>query len=162
MESVRTATAADLTTVTSLVDEFIAEQRGLRGGVVWAALEAPRLSAESIASMLDDSLSPKPSHLVLLGYLDDTAVGVAVVAFQPVVTGETLAVIRVIHVHPDAREVGVGSLLIESVVDAAVNAGCSGVDATVLPGNRSAKNFFEAHGLVARAISVHRAVGERS
>ena len=34
--------------------------------------------------------------------------------------------------------------------------GCIGVDSLALPGDRDTKNFFETHGLVARAITVHR------
>jgi ribosomal protein S18 acetylase RimI-like enzyme len=162
VESVRAATTDDLAPVIALVDEFVEEQRGLRGGRVWAALEAPRLAPEAVAAVLDDSCAPDGHHLVLLGCIDDAVVGLAVVAFDDLVGSAPLAVIRVLHVHPDAREVGVGSALLDAVVDAASQRRCSGVDATVLPGNRNAKNFFEMHGLVARAISVHRAVGEGS
>jgi hypothetical protein len=33
-----------------------------------------------------------------------------------------------------------------------------GIDAVALPGMRETKNFFEAAGLVARAIVVHKAL----
>ena len=51
---------------------------------------------------------------------------------------------------------------VEAVVEWATDSGCHGVDAEVLPGDRSTKNFFEAFGLVARKITVHRSLGERS
>lgn len=41
----------------------------------------------------------------------------------------------------------------------ATAAGCLGIDALALPGNRETKNFFEASGLTARAIVVHRSLG---
>jgi hypothetical protein len=33
--------------------------------------------------------------------------------------------------------------------------GCSGVDATALPGNRATKNFFEESGFTARLLVMH-------
>jgi GNAT superfamily N-acetyltransferase len=67
--------------------------------------------------------------------------------------------VRCLYVEPDAREVGVGSSLIEDAIAWAQQHGCRGIDATVLPGNRDGKNFFEMHGLVARAIRIHRPLG---
>jgi hypothetical protein len=46
-----------------------------------------------------------------------------------------------------------------AIVESAEEAGCFGLDALVLPGNRATKNFFEASGLTARAIVVHRSLG---
>ena len=59
---------------------------------------------------------------------------------------------------PDAREVGAGEAMMNAVLDWAASMRCRGVDATALPGDRQTKNFFESFGLVARAISVHRAI----
>ena len=38
--------------------------------------------------------------------------------------------------------------------------GCFGIDALALPGNRATKNFFERYGLTARAIIVHKRLGD--
>ena len=46
--------------------------------------------------------------------------------------------------------------MIEKLLDWARQHKCEGVDSIALPGNRQTKNFFETHGLVARAITVHR------
>ena len=51
---------------------------------------------------------------------------------------------------------GVGERLLEGVADWAQEAGCAALDADALPGDRATKNFFEQHGLVARAIRVER------
>ena len=37
---------------------------------------------------------------------------------------------------------------------------CTGIDAVALPGNRATKNFFERFGLTARALLVHRRLGD--
>lgn len=160
MESVRTATPDDLATVVALVDEFVTEQRSLRGGVVWAAREAARLTPHAVAAALHAGGASAASHVALIGCLDDAPVGVALATIEPLPGSRPLAVVHVLYVLPDAREVGVGSALLDALVERAEQLGCSGVDATVLPGSRGAKNFFEMHGLVARAISVHRSVGE--
>ena len=64
------------------------------------------------------------------------------------------AVLETIYVEPEARAVGVGSSLMRAVRSWAIGRGAAAIDATVLPGDRASKNFFERHGLVARAITV--------
>ena len=54
---------------------------------------------------------------------------------------------------PEAREVGVGELLLDTVLRWAEARGCFGIDSIVLPGNRETKNFFETAGMVARTRS---------
>jgi GNAT superfamily N-acetyltransferase len=157
VESVRLATPDDLATVTTLVGEFVAEQRGQRGGAVWAAQQGDALATEaSLRTAIDD-----PTQAVMLGAFHDAVVGVLMARLDALDDGSLLAVIGALYVHPEGREVGVGSALIESAAAWAAAKGCCGLDATVLPGNRGGKNFFEMHGMVARAIQVHRSVGER-
>jgi hypothetical protein len=48
----------------------------------------------------------------------------------------------------------------DAIVAWAEAAGCVGIDSLALPGNRETKNFFETFGLVARAIVVHRPLGD--
>lgn len=59
-----------------------------------------------------------------------------------------------VHVHENARGVGVGDALMAWVLDDARNVGCSHIRSTALPGDRATKNLFERNGLVARAIQV--------
>jgi hypothetical protein len=37
--------------------------------------------------------------------------------------------------------------------------GCEYLDSLVLPGDRTTKNFFEAHGMVSRLLRVSRPLG---
>lgn len=157
MESVRAARPDDLATIVPLVDAFVDEQRSQRGGAIWAARSAPTLTPEALARAIDD-----PGQFVSLGCIDDHVAGVCVGAFEQLDETRRIAVVRCLYVQPGCREVGVGSALLDDVIERATEAGCVGVDATVLPGDRRAKNFFEMHGLVARAIDVHRPVGEGS
>jgi GNAT superfamily N-acetyltransferase len=155
VESVRPATIDDLAVVDALVRDFVAEQRVLRGGRLWEATDGRALVADgALARLIDD-----PDALVLLGCLDAIPVGVLVAQLAAMDDGPPLAVVLGIYVEPDGREVGVGSALIDAAIVWTSAHRCRGIDATVLPGNRGGKNFFEMHGLVARAIRVHRTVG---
>src|SRR5947207_670177 len=94
----------------------------------------------------------------LVGTIDDVIVGYAVARVQELPDGGRLARLTDIYVQPEAREVGIGELLLDTVLAWAAEGGCFGVDSIVLPGNRETKNFFESAGMVARAIIVHRAL----
>ena len=60
---------------------------------------------------------------------------------------------------PEARELGVGELLLEAAIGWAEAHGCRGIDAMALPGIRASKNLFERFGLKARRLVVHRPLG---
>src|SRR3546814_10879751 len=61
-----------------------------------------------------------------------------------------------LYTEPGCREVGIGELVMQALVDWCRERGCFGVDSLALPGDRHTKNFFESFGLVARAIVVHK------
>ena len=48
--------------------------------------------------------------------------------------------------------------MLAATISWAAGRGCDGIDAVALPGDRATKNFFESHGLVARAIIAHRSL----
>lgn len=147
--AVRPATPADGPELTRLAELAVAELRGERGGELWARREGAWLQTGA------DPVSP-PTASLLVGTLDEVVVGAAVLEVQLLDGGAHLGLLRGIYVEPEARELGVGELLMTEVLALAATATCEGVDSFVLPGNRAAKNFFEAHGLVARGIVVHR------
>ena len=150
MELARRATPADVDELTALVVAEHAELRTQRGGELWAAHAAPA-SRERLAAAVHDERA-----LVLAGTIDGVVLGVATVRAVDARGIGPVAVIDDLFVDPEARDVGVGAALIDEIERWARALGCVGIDAIVLPGNRAAKNFFETHGLVARAISVHR------
>lgn len=90
----------------------------------------------------------------LLGFIGEVPVGFAEVAQSPEVP--EIAEISELFVHPDCRGVGVGAALLQRCLEWAAARGYQGIDSRVLPGARDAKNFFEAAGMVARLITVHR------
>lgn len=144
-EGARPATEADVGVIETLFRAATEELRAERGGALWAR-ERNR----------DAGFVPPEGGLVLAGTVDDVVVGYAVVRIERFADGGELAVLDDVYVEPGAREVGVGEALLRDAVEWAQARGCVGIDSTALPGMRATKNFFEAAGLTARAITVHR------
>lgn len=125
---------------------------GARGGAVLLGTDARPLPVDP--SLHDDLADP--SRTVVLGCLGEVPVGFAVAVVEHLHDGTPIARIAELFVEEAARGVGVGSALMDWLQQWAVEQGCAGIGATVLPGDRASKNFFEGYGLVARAILVHR------
>ena len=155
-EGARRAVEADVASVAGLAAQAAAEMSQLRGGTVWSRLEArPDPQLESLVRDLraDDAL-------VVVGTIDETIVGYGAIRLVELHDGSTMGLVGDIYVLPDARGVGVGESMMELLMAWAGRRGCIGVDSLALPGDRNTKNFFETHGLVARAITVHRTLPE--
>jgi GNAT superfamily N-acetyltransferase len=158
VEGVRVALAEDVERLAELTADAVAEQVEGRGGRIWAQREARAVPATtSIAAAVAD-----PDVLVLAGTVDETVIGYAITHLEPLADGTTLGVVSDIFVEPEARGVGVGEVMIDAVLDWCRAAGCVGVDALALPGNRSTKNFFETFGFKARALVVHRSLVDQT
>ena len=151
-ESARRAGHDDVNALAALATAALDEQRAARGGELLARRDSrPRPAHEWLRVGLAD-----PDELVLVGTWDDAVVGYAVASIETLRDGGRLAVLAELYVEPEARGVAVGEALMDTVLAWATERGCFGIDATVLPGNRESKNFFERYGLKARAIRVHR------
>lgn len=154
VEGARRAAEADITSLAALAAQATAEMSELRGGRVWSRLEArPDPQLESLAQDLraDDAM-------VVVGTIDEAVVGYGAIRLVELHDRSTVGRVSDIYVLPDARGVGVGEAMMELLMVWARQRGCIGVDSLALPGDRNTKNFFETHGLVARAITVHRAL----
>jgi GNAT superfamily N-acetyltransferase len=154
IEAAVPATAADVAVLVQLAEVARNEKSESRGGPMFLAREAPPgPHDERLAAAITDE-----NQVVLCGTIDGTIVGFASMAYEKLRTGEFIAAIGELYVLPDARGVGVGEALMDALVAAAQGAGCRGIDAIALPGDRETKNFFETFGLKARAILVHRSL----
>jgi ribosomal protein S18 acetylase RimI-like enzyme len=153
MEGVRPAETADLPLLAHLAEQAVLEQVKSRGGRVWAVREARPVPAE--VSLQEDLDSP--SAVVLAGTIDEVVVGYLVARTEMLRDGSVLGRLTDVYVEPEARDVGIGELLVDAAIAWCDERGCTGVDAIVLPGNRATKNFFESMGFTARALTVHRA-----
>ena len=151
-EGCRTASVDDVSRLAALAEQAVAELRPGRGGEVWSRTQARRAPFEPrfTAEIAD------PTTLVLVGTLDGSVVGYAVVHEQALADGGSLGVIDDLYTEPLARGVGVGEQLMDALLAWCTERGFQGVDGLALPGDRHTKNYFEANGLVARAIVVHR------
>lgn len=150
--SVRRAVRADLPDLVRLDARAREHLRPLRGGAMYLLHTArPDPAEPSLREDLDDV-----DRMVVVGRIGDDPVGYAVAAVHELADGSGVADVHELFVEPEARGVGIGQLLMQSLVDWAVDRGCVGIDARALPGDRSTKNFFESFGLVTRALTVHR------
>ena len=151
MESCRPATVEDIPLVVELARSMRAELAPMRGGRLWLERDAwPEPLDDAYAALL-----ARDDARLVLGTYDDVVVGFAAVVVEQLRSGIQLGVITDLFVEPDAREVGVGEVLVDAVVEHCRGRGCVGIDAIALPGHRAAKNFFEAHGFTARALAMH-------
>ncbi len=127
----------------------------MRGGSLW-------LERDAWSEPLGDAyaaLLARDDALLLVGAIDDAVLAFAAVVIEELRSGARLGVITDLFVEPEAREVGVGEVLVGALVEHCRAAGCIGVDAAALPGHRAAKNFFETQGFTARALTMHKRLG---
>lgn len=102
----------------------------------------------------------KPDSTVLVGEIDGATVGFLWATIEPILErarGARIGRIRLIYTEPAARGVGVGHAMLTEARDGLRAQGVRLFDAPVGPGQRAAKNFFEAHGFAARSIIMHSA-----
>ncbi len=156
--SVRRASSRDLPRLVELHRAADAALQEQRGGSHLGAERGRGSIAEDVEASLTEELTGQQSQ-ILLGCVGEAIVGHAVLRFPPAVAGtvesRSVAELRELFVDPRARQIGVGSALLEAARDEAASRGCTGIDSVALPGDRATKNFFEDHGMVARAIVVH-------
>lgn len=151
-EGCRPASEADVPRLAELAQSAIDELRGGRGGEVWSLHSARRapLSVD-LARQVHAA-----DHHVLVGTIDGTVMGYGVARVEVLADQGLLGVVTDLYTEPGCRELGIGEVTMQALVDWCTAQGCFGVDSLALPGDRHTKNFFESFGLVARAIIVHR------
>jgi GNAT superfamily N-acetyltransferase len=154
----RSAVPADLDVVGDLAVTARRPLTAVRGGPVLLATD-PRTGDErrQLGAALTDG-----SRLLVVGTLDQVVVGYLAASATPTPGGPALAAVEELFVEEGGREVGVGAAMLDRAINWADDRGCQGIDAVALPGDRATKNFFESHGLVARAIIAHRPLGDEA
>lgn len=117
--------------------------------------------ADGLVEPIEDSLLgalSDPDSRLVLGEIDGYPFGFLLARIDPLLpqaSGERIGSIRLVYVEDDAREVSVGEVMRDSVLESLRGLGITKFDAYVLPGHRLAKNFFEAGGFSARLIVMH-------
>ncbi|MEP6622993.1 MAG: GNAT family N-acetyltransferase [Acidimicrobiia bacterium] len=151
-EAARPATADDLPQIIALAGQLRDDMTAQRGGPLWAAHDA--LAPLTVTALTVHATDPMLATLV--GTLDGHVLAYGLAHLEPITRGEgTLGVIDELFVDEPARAVGLGETLLAALVTWCRESGCTGIDATALPGDRQAKNFFEAAGFKARRLVMH-------
>ena len=153
-EGTRPATLDDLARLSELAAAAVDELRPGRGGAVWARHQARRAPFEP---ELEAQISGA-EHLVVAGTVDDLVMGYGVATTEVLADGGRLGTVTDLYTDPGVRELGIGEVMMDALLEWCREQGCFGVDSLALPGDRHTKNFFESFGLVARAIVVHRSL----
>jgi GNAT superfamily N-acetyltransferase len=153
MEAVRAATADDAASLSRLVEELHRSIAAQRGGSLLIEDDHGQVFRDDPEDRIG-VVSKDPSRLVLVGLIDDVITGFALCHVDG--GDRRRGLLDACYVEPSARDVGIGRLLLDSAVAWLADQGCSGIDGTALPGDRSAKNFFEAAGFKARVLTMYR------
>lgn len=145
----RSATAGDVEATAAIGQAEQEQIRDERGGRWHLDHDQSRLG---FAERHHNALGSADHHLVV-GCVDDIVVGFAVAQLSPA-DGAVLCMIDELIVAPGARGIGVGSAMLETVREWAIEHDCAALESHVLPGNRAAKNFFERLGMKTRKMRV--------
>ena len=155
METARPARDDDLPACLELLTLALTDARSVRGGpalvgdVTPAELLARWVQATTAATAPDTTLYVGEFHQAVVGL---AAATVAVRAHASERTGR----IECCYVEEQARGVGVGTALMDSMVAWCSRQGCRDVDALALPGDRLSKQRFEGAGFSARLLVLSR------
>ncbi len=156
MEAVRKAEPGDADDLVALSSECVLGLADQRGGPLLVA-HRPELAGafetDAFAARLAD-----PTRLTLVGTIDHVVMGMALGRIETLRDGDRLGRLDGCYVDPGARSVGLGHLLIDSMMSWFEAERCIGADGIVLPGDRDGKNFFESAGFKARLLVMHRAI----
>lgn len=148
----RVASVEDVGTLDRLYRSLAEEMTELHG--MWPLADGlAEPIPDSLRSLIEDS-----DAVVLVGEIDFNPFGFLVARVEqmlPQAGGQEIGSIRLIYTEREAREVAVGEVMRDEVMDMLRARGISKFDAHVLPGHRLAKNFFEAGGFSARSIVMH-------
>ncbi|MGH9303470.1 MAG: GNAT family N-acetyltransferase [Acidimicrobiales bacterium] len=152
----REASSADVPELEGLLESALVALADQRGGEQYLA-ESLDIGSDrdSRRAYLESCLLSK-ELIVTIGELDGVPLGLGLGALSRASAIGCSAKVRLLWVEPEARQVGLGGLLISYLETWAASRGASGIDAFALPGLREAKSLFEASGFVARLIVMHR------
>jgi GNAT superfamily N-acetyltransferase len=151
METARPAQRDDLPACAVLLTSALDAIRSVRGGPALVG----HASADEILARWREG-DPVDTAMYV-GEFDHVIVGLAVATTAVRPHGDARSGrIECCYVEEGARGVGVGTLLMESLVAWCGAQGCHDVDALALPGDRHSKQRFEAAGFTARLLVLNR------
>ena len=126
------------------------ELKNQRGGMLYLQTEV-RANFSSLEADLKD-----PDSMLAVGVFENLVVGWGAVNTYQVEDGPKIGRITEIYVQPEARNIGVGEVVISSLLEWAKANGCGGIEGTALPGNREMKGIFERFGIKTRLLVLYK------
>lgn len=102
--------------------------------------------------------SPSKATISYVAVVGDTIFGSLSIATEQ----DRKATISHVFVEEDAREIGLGDSLLSFAMHDLMSRDITYLAASAQPGDRSLKNLFERHGLVAQTILVGRSLSDPS
>jgi len=154
IENARLAELDDFDVLEKLAVKSVSEMVEKRGGETLDLLNPHRENLREMFSTYFESENSK----IVVGTIDEVVVGFGIVEIHKLQDGTPHASVRSLYVEEEARSVGVGESIMNALLKCATERKAVAIDAVALPGDRQTKNFFETHGLVARAITVQRSL----
>ncbi|HVC25646.1 MAG TPA: GNAT family N-acetyltransferase [Acidimicrobiales bacterium] len=148
------ARTADLDELALLLAGSIDAVTAARGGPLLLEDGTGPPAPDGLPALLADPLA-----LVSAGWYHGAIVGIGVVVPRTAGGAGPRGVVTALYVEPEARGVGVGEALLDSVVEWCAAHGWTGIDITALPGDRATKAALERAGFAARAVLMHRRGG---
>jgi GNAT superfamily N-acetyltransferase len=149
VELARPARQADHAACRELLAGLLTAARSMRGG---PALIGQRTPGEILARWTDAR-----SAVLLVGEYHGAVVGLGGAAMTAAEgPNGPVARIECCFVQAEARGVGVGTALMDALVEWCGQMGCGDIDALALPGDRAMKQRLEAAGFTARLLTLSR------
>jgi GNAT superfamily N-acetyltransferase len=150
MESARPAEADDRPACIELLSTALAAVRSVRGGATLVGDATP----EQLLTRWTDA---RAEATVQVGVFHDAVVGLAAATASVRAGAAGLSGrIECCYVEEEARGVGVGSALMQSMLTWCTEKRCGDIDALALPGDRLSKQRLEAAGFTARLLVLNR------
>jgi len=142
----------------------MAELVQLRGGRILIGLQArPEPVAVSFLADISGTEAKEPGagsrKALVVGTTGAEPVGYGSCSMLRLADGALLGWIEELFVSVGSRRSGLGAAMAQALIDWCKGHGCTGVDASALPGSRAVKSFFESAGFTARALIMHRPLG---
>jgi len=156
-DGVRPATPADAPRLRELSAQLLTELLARRGGPLLFESDPWATDGSGLADRVAAAVGD-PDRLVIVGTLDEAVSGFACGRVAERGGRGCHGHLDACYVEPEGRGVGIGHLLLEALLAWFESRGAVGVDGIALPGDRSAKNFFESAGFKARMLTMHRAL----
>jgi GNAT superfamily N-acetyltransferase len=103
--------------------------------------------AARLAAAFDHVTADAARGVILLACESERAIGVAALSYAfPIEVGERIGFLEELYVEPSARERGVGTALLNAVLEAAAGAGAVAVDLEIVSGHERVERLYARFG----------------